>query len=454
MKAELTILIVWFEETNPDKIACFEENRKSLIEYNPGVNVITIMNPFDNLREAWLSTDLAIYLWYKENCDNLQSERYLLLEWDCWCNMNLKEYYKHVWDCDVVASSVVYPERDDWPWFNSIINLPVKARMFATGVVPFCGILVSEKAMKAICEEIIKPIYRGMIGELRFGTIAAMLGFDPVPNPVCSRTITWKLPVPFSNIHKGLHHPRKTLSSPYIIDTIEGLLNLDKHKIPKIIHQTWKDNSPPEYLRSLSETWKVFHQDWTYILWTDAMNHEFIKRYFPAFLLQFESYPYDIQRVDAVRYFILYKIGGLFIDIDFECFESIDPLINDAECVFSLEPIEHCEQYNKEKIIGTAFMACAPGNNFFKVVCNSLLANYAWGHKTFNYILSTTGAFALTDMYDKYERKEEVKLLPSDIVYPFTADEAQLVAAGTLTDELQEKIQDAYAVHHFLRQWN
>lgn len=453
MKNDLTILMVWFKETNPDRIKCFEENRKSLIEYNPGVEVITIMNPFEKLKEAWLNTDLTIFLWYKENCDKIKSERFLLLEWDCWCDINLKEYFSNAWNFDVVAPSILYPERDDWYWFKSITKLPPATRLFATGIAPFCGILVSEKAMRAICKEILKPDYNGLIGELRFATIATMLGFDPVPNPVVSRAITWKLPVPFNQSYRGLHHPRKTLPAPNVLNEIENKLNLDKDQLPRIIHQTWKDETVPEHLIEVIETWKTIHPDWEYILWTDEMNSEFIRRFFPEFLLQYDSYQHTIQRVDAVRYFILYKIGGVFIDLDFECLENIEPLLVEAECVFGLEPTAHCEKFHKEKIISNAFMASKPGNDFFKVICNSLSVYYSWSQKFFNHVLSTTGAFALTDIYDKYEKQDEIRLLPSHSIYPFTVNEAKLAIEGKIANELKEKINKAYAVHYFLRSW-
>ena len=34
------------------------------------------------------------------------------------------------------------------------------------------------------------------------------------------------------------------------------------------------------------------------------------------FLAPYRSYPYDIQRADAIRYFILYEFGGLYLDLD------------------------------------------------------------------------------------------------------------------------------------------
>lgn len=454
MKSELTILTVWYEETNQDRIECFEENKRSLIEYNPGIEIITIMNPFEDPKEAWLNTDLAIFLWYKENRYKIKSERFLLLEWDCWCNINLKEYYRRVWDLDVVAPTVLYPERDNWHWFQKLDKMPVHARLYATGIIPFCGILVSEKAMNKICEEIIKSDYHDLISELRFPTIATMLSFDPVPNPVCSRTITWKSLIPFEQNYKGLHHPRKTMVSAKVLDDIEHLLNLDENKIPMIIHQSWNDTTLPNPLTKIRETWKKFQPNWEYVLWTDDMNRELIKRFFPHFLLQFDSYDNRTQRENVAKYFVLHKIGGIFIDLDFECLENIEPLLTAADCVFGLEPAEHCEQLGRKKIISNAFMACKPQNTFLKVVCDSL-PYYVWKDDAgIKNISSSTGSFALTEIYDNYEMKSEIKILPSHTIYPLTAKEAQMLNTEDQSDFLLEKIENAYALNYFLRHWH
>lgn len=93
---------------------------------------------------------------------------------------------------------------------ESEINL----RGAVAGVLSFFQSFLSFKAMEMISQEILKPEYAGLNCELRLPTIAAMLGLDPVPNPVCSRTMTWRNDYnDFDTAYKGLHHPRKTIIS-------------------------------------------------------------------------------------------------------------------------------------------------------------------------------------------------------------------------------------------------
>lgn len=64
-----------------------------------------------------------------------------------------------------------------------------------------------------------------------------------------------------------------------------------------------------------------------YKLWTDAGSREFIAENYPWFLDTFDNYTYPIQRADAIRYFVLYHYGGVYIDLDIGCLRPMDPLL-------------------------------------------------------------------------------------------------------------------------------
>lgn len=40
--------------------------------------------------------------------------------------------------------------------------------------------------------------------------------------------------------------------------------------VPRIIHQTWKDEHVLARWRTSPAEWQRLHPDWTYMLWTDA----------------------------------------------------------------------------------------------------------------------------------------------------------------------------------------
>jgi mannosyltransferase OCH1-like enzyme len=86
--------------------------------------------------------------------------------------------------------------------------------------------------------------------------------------------------------------------------------------IPKIIHQTYINESIPAHWQEAQQSCIDLHEDYEYILWTDAKSREFVAAEFPWFLETFDGYQFPIQRADAIRYFVLAHFGGVYIDLD------------------------------------------------------------------------------------------------------------------------------------------
>ena len=114
--------------------------------------------------------------------------------------------------------------------------------------------------------------------------------------------------------------------------------------IPKIIHQTWKNETIPDKWKNYHASWKKHFPgpEYKHILWTDKDNREFIKQNYNWFLDTFDNYPKNIQRADAIRYFILYHYGGIYADLDCEVRENFYQYldqnnINLAESIHSNE---------------------------------------------------------------------------------------------------------------------
>mgnify|MGYP002758846689 FL=1 len=86
-------------------------------------------------------------------------------------------------------------------------------------------------------------------------------------------------------------------------------------RIPRIIHQTWKTEELPPQWAEVREGCARLMPDYEYMLWTDAISRQFIEKEYPWFLPTFDAYPYNIQRADAIRYFVLHKYGGVYMDL-------------------------------------------------------------------------------------------------------------------------------------------
>ncbi|KIY49315.1 glycosyltransferase family 32 protein, partial [Fistulina hepatica ATCC 64428] len=98
-------------------------------------------------------------------------------------------------------------------------------------------------------------------------------------------------------------------------------------RVPRIIHQTWKTDTLPLNWQNVSQGCRDMMPDYEYMLWSDAASRDFIKRHYPWFLDTFDSYPYNIQRADVIRYFVLHYYGGVYLDLDVGCLRPVDLLL-------------------------------------------------------------------------------------------------------------------------------
>ena len=147
-------------------------------------------------------------------------------------------------------------------------------------------------------------------------------------------------------------------------------------RIPKVIHQIWSDiDRPlPEHFKTLGETWRKSYPDWEYIQWNNDMMNTFIKECYPEYWNIYNEFPYNVQRRDAIRYLILYQIGGMYVDFDYESLKPIDELIGDKICCFALEPDSHRLVFKKdvEQVLNNALMLSSPRHPFMKKIIDNI----------------------------------------------------------------------------------
>ena len=128
-------------------------------------------------------------------------------------------------------------------------------------------------------------------------------------------------------------------SSPQRFLTVSDLSNppptnaTDTHRIPRIIHQTWKTAEIPERWNRTVESVRQMHAgQFEYRLWTNDDMHRFVQQEEPElYRTTFLTYALDIQRVDAFRYVILHRLGGVYIDMDNGCRLSFETLFDALE---------------------------------------------------------------------------------------------------------------------------
>lgn len=106
--------------------------------------------------------------------------------------------------------------------------------------------------------------------------------------------------------------------------------------IPKIIHQIWLGSDLPEKYKIWQKTWQDLHPDWTYFLWTDE-NVKDLEMYNQDLFDASKNYG---ERSDLLRIELLYRYGGVYVDMDFACLKSLDVLHENYDFYVGLVPLD------------------------------------------------------------------------------------------------------------------
>jgi len=175
--------------------------------------------------------------------------------------------------------------------------------------------------------------------------------------------------------------------------------------IPKIIHQTWKTKDIPDEWKDAVESCKSINKDFKHILWTHKTMDEFVKKFYPDFHKIYKSYKYDIQRCDVFRYLVLYKYGGVYLDMDIICNYKLNKLLK-YNIVFA-------NSSNVKTSFTNSFYMVIPNHPFFKFCIDHLqenIHNYEYFGKHLH-VMYSTGPLFLTNMIETYGKIPNMYIL-------------------------------------------
>ncbi len=229
--------------------------------------------------------------------------------------------------------------------------------------------------------------------------------------------------------------------------------------IPKIIHQVWegRNGALPGFCMQWSDTWKEHHPGWRYEFWNGDRMEAFVKKHYPHLEDAYFGFQYNVQRWNVIRYLILFEMGGMYVDFDYKCLESVDKHVaGHGKCYFAMEPGEHCVNFFGQDTFNHALMAACPRHPFFKKIIDHIFfeSQYACrGIKVLD-VHATTGPVMLTELYRAYPHKDEIVLWPEELVSPWSELEARSAMDGTAdVAYLEKKLEKAIAVHYFSGSW-
>ena len=175
-------------------------------------------------------------------------------------------------------------------------------------------------------------------------------------------------------------------------------------KIPKIIHQIWLGEGIPNDLYKCFDSVKDKNPGYEYKLWTE----EEIKDFDFKNKELFNSCKNLGQKSDILRYALLEKFGGIYLDADFIAIKSFDELLH-------LDFFTGVA-YDKEPTLFNGLIGCVPGHELMQDLNNIEYVSDRDGMD----VIKSTGPWYLTKkLFKKINKLENIVVLPLAYFYPY-----------------------------------
>ncbi|KAK4155746.1 glycosyltransferase [Chaetomidium leptoderma] len=144
------------------------------------------------------------------------------------------------------------------------------------------------------------------------------------------------------------------------------------------------------------------HPGWESFLWTDEAADTLVADHFPEQREMWKAYRYPIQKIDALRYMVLYRYGGVVLDMDLQCKRAFGPLRR----FDFVAPAAHPTGFS----IG--FMMASKGNTYVgKLVENLARYNRHWLGLPYPTVMFSTGCHYASTIHTFQPDRSELKIL-------------------------------------------
>lgn len=238
-------------------------------------------------------------------------------------------------------------------------------------------------------------------------------------------------------------------------------------KIPKIIHQIWLGAQMPHEYIPYRESWINNHPDWAFVFWADSpANFDQGSAVITSFdalnawlktlsehdrfcvvdvrALTFDNRAfYDGARnygekSDILKWEIVYRVGGVYVDTDFECLRPLDFFNSAYDFYTGIQPLD-----TNHVQLGAALYGAVPGHPILKRCVEEIKNN-----QHIPQIIAKTGPIHFTRCFlieaDKNGNRDIA--LPAGYFYP----------CGYEQKGMQRSVwerPESYAVHHWAGSW-
>lgn len=157
-----------------------------------------------------------------------------------------------------------------------------------------------------------------------------------------------------------------------------------------------------------TESWRRKHPSWAYRIWTnrDLENVAWVNAEHMRTFVKARKWA---AVADLMRYEILYREGGVYVDADARCLRPLDDWLLENE-MFA------CWDYTlaKRKLVNNAFMGSVPRNPFLAYVIeearrkSDVLRRWSWSRMRFVKMGAwrSVGPYHLTDCINRYQARD------------------------------------------------
>lgn len=183
-----------------------------------------------------------------------------------------------------------------------------------------------------------------------------------------------------------------------------GKVNQFQNGIPRLIHYVYKTTYIPTQYSLHVKQCMVMNNESKFVFWTDFTSYMFIIENYPNHLDIYSSYfakfSDRLKISDIIRYFLLLKFGGIYMDLDTSCHKPFQPVLINESCLLSTEIHEQSRiMWNMEYLAMNSFMMCLAGHEFFQYLVRKL-------PKADNSsVVSQTGPIMLTNRFNSYVKR-------------------------------------------------
>lgn len=237
-------------------------------------------------------------------------------------------------------------------------------------------------------------------------------------------------------------------------------------RIPKLIHVMWLGGKLPEEFESYVTSWKKHHPDWTMLFWTDntanygrgdVVLYSFSElqdrlqspKKGECIVIDSTGLAYDNkqfydaainygEKSDILKWEIVYRFGGVYVDTDFECLRPLDHYNHTFDLYTGVQPLD-----TNMVQLGAALYGAIPHHPIMKACVEMIKHN-----QDIQQIIVKTGPIHFTKVFAHFAGKTGLRdvALPSSYFYPCGYEQRGMPQQEWCKAE-------SYAVHHWAGSW-